>query len=167
MARARGRTSRPDYSWTNFGDVEKTQAIGGDAVLGSSVSVVNTPQTLIRIRGKVGCYLDAGAGNEDVMILCGVCILSPDAVAAPEIFTGALDEGRWIWQGALYVASGAGIAAGAEESQFDSLDVDSKAMKRLKPNDQVVFVHHSPVALATDQSGTYDITWYLHCLIQS
>ena len=165
MAR-RSQGRRSDYVWNGLGDVELSQDVGANAgVLGSAILTPLTPLTVVRIRGRIGCYLDSSAGDESAMIVCGITILSPDAVAAPEPFTsGVADEGSWIWQGALYMHSGVGVAAGNEEAQVDRIDVDTKAMRKMKPLEQLVFVHQASVALVQDQSGTYDLTWYLHIL---
>ncbi len=165
MARSRGR--RSDYQWTQFGDVENAHDISSAVgTLGSTVSVVTIPQTLMRTRGRIGAYLDAGGVDESVMLLCGVTVLSADAVAAPELFQSSqVDDANWIWQGQIFLHSGVGVVAGSEEGQFGSIEVDSKAMRRLKPSSQVVFVFQTPAELVTDQGGTLDISWYLHCLI--
>ena len=69
----------------------------------------------------------------------------------------------WIWQGALYVNSGA-EAAVIPNFLSDSIVVDSKAMRKLKPGQSIAFVHETPSQLVTNQSGTYDITYFFHCL---
>jgi len=163
----RGRTGRrTDYSWSNFGDVSLGQGVGGSGTFGLVASNVIAPQTLTRVRGQIGVTLDAAAADESAMILCGLMALNTDAFVgggAPEIFTGGDDEASWIWQGALYVSSGAEAAVVGDQLS-DSLAVDSKAMRKLKPGQSIVFVHHSPAELATDQGGTYDLTYFFHCL---
>ena len=89
MARQRsGR--RTDYSWSNFGDVALAQALSAGGLFGATSSAVLVPQTLMRVRGRVGVVLDTGGLNESVMVLCGLMAINTDALAgaaAPEIFT--------------------------------------------------------------------------------
>ena len=164
----RGRSGRrTDYSWTNFGDVATGAAINAGGIFGGTGSVVATPQTLTRVRGKVGVVLDTVAANESIIFLCGLMVASSDgfvAGAAPEIFTNAGDEASWIWQGALFVDSGA-EAAVITDNLSASIDVDSKAMRKLKPGQTIAFVHEAPLELAVDQGGTYDVSFFFHCLI--
>ncbi len=166
MARQRGR--RTDYQWANVGDVELgTDLAVAAALYGSTGLTFALPGTIMRIRGRIGCYLDAGAADENAMILVGLIVVDSDSFvsgAAPELFTTADDDASWIWQGALYVNSGVGVLAGSEEGQFDRIDVDTKAMRKIKTNSTLALVHQAPAGLVTDQAGTYDLTWYLHVL---
>ncbi len=166
--RSSGR--RTDFSWSAMGDVVVAQDIGIDASFGPTGSLVNQAQTLMRIRGTVGVTLDTGAVNESVVIVCGVVIVTADnfSVGGPPDFqvNGLADEGSWVWQGSLYLSSGA-EAAIIGDGLIATVEVDTKAMRRLKPNDTVAFVHQAPAALAIDQGGTYDISYYLHCLAGS
>jgi len=163
----RGRSGRrTDYSWSNFGDSIVAADIGQQGDFGPAVSTVLAPQTLMRIRGKVGVVLDTGGANESAIILCGIMVGNTDLIVGggpPELFTGQDDEASWVWQGALYVNSGA-EAAVVTDFLSDSLDVDSKAMRKMKPGQAIAFVHQSPAELAVDQGGTYDLTYFFHCL---
>ncbi len=168
---ANRRTSRPTYQWSNFGDVENNQDLStATSRFGSSGSAVNTAQTLIRVRGKVGVTLDAAAVNERAMILCGLIAVNGDAfaagdTAAPEIFTNSDDEASWIWQGALYVDAGSEAAVN-ENRLSDSIEVDSKAMRKLKPGQVITLVIHTPAELVSDQTGLFDLVYFFHCLNQ-
>ncbi len=169
MARTRsGR--RTDYQWFNLGDVEVTQDLGvATAKFGSVGFDILRPQTLTRIRGKVGVMLDAGGVGESAMILVGLTVLTNDSFItgqAPELFNASLDEGNWLWQGALYVASGDEGAVVAD-GLFDRLEIDSKAMRRMKASDTIAFVHQIPTELLSDATGTYNLTWYIHGLLGS
>ncbi len=162
----RGRGRRPDYDWRHFGDVQNSNDISvASATLGSTTFAFTQSQTLVRCRGRVGAYLDGTAADESIMILCGLTILSPDAVAAPELFkSDGQDDGSWIWQGSIYLHSGVAVTAGAEEGQFGSLELDSKAMRKVKVGEQLAFVFQTPAELVTDQGGTFDLIWHVHHL---
>ncbi len=167
MARARRSGRGPDYQWSNFGDVENGQDLGaGAAVFGSTGLASGVPHTCVRVRGKVGVVLDTGGVDESAMILCGLMRVTSDFFAtgvAPELFTSAADEASWVWQGVLYVNSG---SEGAIVTDFlsDTIEVDSKAMRKFKVNDVLAFVFESPAALQKDQAGTYDLTYFFHVL---
>ncbi len=169
MARGRRSGRRTDYTWLNTGDVELAQDLTTSVgTFGSSSLVATAAQTVTRLRGRIGVYLDAAAADESAMILVGIGIFDADQVvagAAPELFAGGIDDGSWMWQGALYVHSGVGVVAGSEEGQFDRIDIDSKAMRRMKANESIALVHQVPAPLVSDQGGTYDLTWYLHELV--
>ena len=164
MARDRGR--RTDYQWSNFGDRENGQDIATVASFGTTGLASDRAHTCVRIRGRVGVILDAGAVNESAMILCGLVRVTTDAFAsgaAPEIFANGDDEASWVWQGALWVNSG-DEAAIVPDALSDSIEVDSKAMRKFKTNDTLAFVHEAPGALANDQAGLYNLTYYFHVL---
>ena len=166
MARARRTGRASDYQWGNFGDQMSTQDIGAEATFGTSALTPGLAATCVRLRGKVGVTLDTGAPDESVIVLLGVAVVPLDmfqAGAAPELFTGADDEMSWLWQGALYVSSG---AQGAVINEFlvASIEVDSKAMRKAKATDVVAFVFEAPTELARDQTGTFDLVYFFHAL---
>ncbi len=171
MARRRGFGGGrgPDYNWNHFGDVNNANDLGTSvSVLGSTSLVFSGAQTIVRIRGKVGCILDTGGVNESTMLLVGLTILNADAVAsgvAPELMTPASggDDGNWIWQGALWVNSGA-EAAVVPDALSDSVEVDTKAMRRVKSNESLAFVFQTAAELTVDATGTIDITYFMHVL---
>ncbi len=163
----RGRGRRTDYTWSNFGDRENAHDISTVAgVFGTTGFTSGAAQTITRIRGKVGAVLDPGAVNESVMILFGLMVLATDSFvggAAPEIFTNSQDEASWIWQGALWLDSG-DEAAIVTDNLSGSIEVDSKAMRRIKINDTLAFVFQTPTELANDQTGLINLTYYFHVL---
>ena len=167
MPRRSGR--RTDYDWSAIGDVGLGNTLAGAAAtFGVTAFLSSLSQTLTRIRGRVGVTLDATAADENAIILCGITVVNNDtftAGAAPEFqVDGGQDDSSWIWQGSMYVSSGA-EAAVISDGLIATVEIDTKAMRRLKPNDSVAFVHQSPAALATDQGGTYDISYYMHMLL--
>jgi len=167
---ARRRTSRPDYSWTNFADTELDLDLSTSvAQFGTTASTVLTPQTLIRTRGAVGVTLDPAAVNESALIIVGITVVLADHFTQgnpPEIVTNSDDEGSWIWIGSLYVHSGNEAAVNPNRLS-DSIEIDAKSMRKLKPGQAIVMVINTPAATVTDQGGTYDLIYYVHCLNQS
>jgi len=163
---------RTDYEWISVGDFEDNVDLGvATGTFGSTGLTIARPLTLTRLRGRVAVTLDAGAVNENAMILCGVMILTADKFVggggAPELFVQAgSDEASWVWQGSLYVSAG-DEAAVNENWLSQSLEIDSKAMRRMKPSETLAFVFQAPTELVRDASGTYNVTWHLHALFGS
>jgi len=165
---ARGRQGRrTDYQWANTGDVLVSNDLSDNpAVFGTTGATFAAPGTITRVRGRVGVVLDATAVGESAMILCGLIVVTEDAFAggiAPELASAGDDEGSWIWQGALYVNSGA-EAAVATDALSHTIEIDTKAMRRVKSRDVLAFVFQAPAIIVVDQGGTYDITYYYHTL---
>ena len=168
MARgSRGGGRRTDYTWFNIGDVESSQDIStATARFGTTFFNFNETGTLMRLRGRIGFTLNAAAVDEKVMCLVGIMALATDSTisgAAPEIFSNTADEASWIWQGALYAESG-NEAAVNENFLTDRIDIDSKAMRRIKSNTSLALVFHTPAELVRDQGGTFSLTYYIHGL---
>ncbi len=164
----RGRSGRrADYQWSNLGDDENGQDLGANTgVFGSTGLAILVPGTIVRIRGTIAGQLDAGGADERAMILLGLGIFRSDYFAtgtAPELFTAAADEGSWIWQGQLYLSSGS-EAAVVNDFLVDRLTIDTKAMRKVKAGETLALVHQAPAAMVVDQTGTYDLTWFIHCL---
>ncbi len=171
MARGR-RTSRPDFSWANFGDIEAAVDLSvATAQMGTTALEAVVPQTLTRIRGKVALTLNAAGVGESVLMVCGLLIMNKDAfavgnTAAPELVLNGIDEASWIWQGTLYVDSGDEAAVNTN-FLTDSIEVDSKAMRKQKPGQTLVFIWQANGQLVQDMGGVYDLTYFFHCLAQS
>ncbi len=168
MAR-RSSGRRTDYEWGNFGDsiVALDQLASG--TIGPIFASFSVAGTLVRIRGKVGATLNTAAVGEHVMLLLGLTVISNDAAAAgvvPEILNdvNAIDDGNWVWQGAIYLSSG-DEGAVVSDMLMGSIDIDTKAMRRFKASDALVFVAQAPPLLGVDQGGTIDLSYYIHNLI--
>ncbi len=156
MARARTAGRRPDYEWvTNtFNQRGIDLAVGTDdhvLLLGTV-----TPSTLMRIRGKMSVQLDTAAVDETGVIAAGIIIVGQAAQAAG---TASLpkpsDEGPapWIWHQFFNVTSGS-EAAMVNDFLVETVEIDSKAMRKIHNDEQIVLVCSS--AIVTDQGGTWD-----------
>ncbi len=173
MARGSGRSRgrRTDYSWAGVGDIIAALDIGAVASFMGNSSQFTGAGTIMRVRGLVGATLNAGAVSESGIVLCGLVVVSNDAKvagAAPEFTVSGADaeEGHWLWTGSIYLSSG--LEAAIVNDQLSStVEVDSKAMRRVKPNDVLAMVVEAPSALWTDQAGTISITARWRLLIGS
>ncbi len=163
MPRRAGR--RTDYEWANCGDVKTANDMGAVAFVICSLEIA-LAGTLTRMRGRVGATLNTGGVGEHCILLLGVAIMNTDAVTAggfPEILSSGTDEASWVWQGSIYLSSGAEAAIVPDRLSWD-IGIDTKAMRRMKPSENVVLIGELPAALANDQAGTVDVTGFLHTL---
>ena len=158
---------RPDYDWLNVGDVLLAQDIASEAAFTGTGIGIGASATLTRIRGKIGCTLDAGGVDEAGLVLAAIGLFDTDSFAAgsaPEIFNPSTDEHSWIWQGQLYLSSGSEGAVVSDQLSA-SIEVDAKAMRRWKPGSTLALVTELPTELWSNQTGTVDTYYFLHALI--
>ncbi len=164
MPRRSGR--RSDYTWAHFGglitahDLGTTSAAGGNATF--SVALTST---IMRLRGRVFAQLDAGGVDERARVMCGVALVKTEGVGEiPELETAGSDEGDWLWTGSLFVSSGA-EAAVVSDGLFDRIDVDTRAMRRVKgAQDSLIFAIQTPAVTTVDATGTVDVIYGLRVL---
>ena len=148
-----------DDSLTAIDLAEGTQATGTTGL------VANVPITVLRIRGLIGAQLDPGATDERVLLLFGLIV-----VPVPAFNVGGVsmpgpvseDSDDWIWQGGLWLTVGA-EAGVAQEGSFGSLEIDTKAMRKMKPDEVMALVVQ--VAESVDQAGTFDAQYYFRMLL--
>jgi len=167
---ARGRRGRgiTDYNWGNFGGVAATQDLSnGSGIQGATAFAFSQASTLVRIRGKVAMTLDPGGADESVLAVCGLILMSADAFAAvapPEPVTLGVSDATWIWTGQLYLSSQDDATAGNGHALTDRIECDSKAMRKVKAHDRLVFVFQFSSALVVDQTGTVDVSHFFRVL---
>ncbi len=165
MAR-RGRSGATAHkSWLVVGG----QAAAVDAAasaLGSGLTSFDLPQTLLRVRGRVQVQLDAAAVDERVTVAMGLIVV-PDRAASVGITAVPLPssngEDDWLWHGFAMVTSGA-EAAIVPDALIATIEIDSKAMRKVKPDESLVFVVESVSAATVDQGGSFDVIYGYRCL---
>ena len=149
---------RPSYRWIGMGDTWTDEAIPAKFQPASAGNEFAGTQTIRRIRGTWGATLNAGAVQELLIVRAGIRIVSSDAanVGITVIPGPALDRrSDWIWTGQLYLSSGA--EAAIIPQQLSSVGViDSKAMRKVRATDVVLFVVEVVAAEYVDQAGTLD-----------
>ncbi len=167
MARSRsGR--RADYEWTGAcGEVDAVDLAESTNVSTSGIVFVDfvAPFTIARIRGHIFCQLDATATDERAIIAWGIGIVSTDARQAGST-PDPSDEPDfpWMWYGYSTITSLAETAA-SPQGMFHRLEVDTKAMRKVKPGQSVVLL--GQVCKAADQAGTWDVLAGLRVLLAS
>ena len=134
----RGRSGRrTDYTWngTVFGS-----ANAADTASIQVIATIAGPGTLMRSRGELVASIDAPTDGDKVIISYGLIIADDDQVTAgvtafPNPQTDM--DANWLWHGFIPLLA---QAANLEHAAVGRLTIDSKAMRRMKQNDQVVLV---------------------------
>ena len=160
MARSRTSGRRTDYGWSGNNFTRLAQTTGGSA---NSLADSEAPQTLMRCRGEILYRMDVAAAGDAGNLGFGIIILDNAALAAgagsiPSPVT-ALDA-DWLWHGWGLCHSETGTQSDSLSSHIGRLVIDSKAMRRMKTNDNVVFVGDVVIL-----SGTPTFDWQVGCRI--
>ncbi len=141
------RTGRPgktiDYKqW--FAIPFLRQESGTDGTLSGGAIGFLVPATILRMRGYVQVSLDATKQVDDrVLVTFGLAIMSTDAfLLGPTSFPDPADEPEfpWLWWAQMQLE--AYVTAGEEAWGMTAqrLEVDSKAMRKVKPGQSLVWV---------------------------
>ena len=121
--------------------------------LGASIAFA-VPLTILRIRGEVVINMDGAADNASNQVTVGLGIISSDAFAAgagsvPEPATESEYPWMYWYSTPLRVADFSAIATEASQIAAASrLVVDSKAMRKVKPGESLVWVIETSAAIA-------------------
>ncbi len=139
MGRAnRGR--RTDYEWSG-GNFSAAEASGGSSV--GTLVTINVPGTLMRIRGNVLVSIDGPTDGDKVIAAMGIILVTEEALAAGASAIanpGDINDldAPWIWHQFLPLQSQAIVSTSAGQ-QFMRVEMDSKAMRKVKPTQSLVF----------------------------
>jgi len=151
MARRRsGHGKRIDYThWTYFS--ASNLAIGAGTAAATLNAAVHEPETLLRIRGSLSCYMD-GASAPGKLVSIGVgIILVPEGTGTTQLWTPITDgDAPWIWVSYFEIAY--------EEMVTDVIDVpgmtsyreviDSKAMRVIRNQELQYVVENATIGSA-------------------
>ena len=158
MARQRSSGRRADYAWAGASFFRVAQTTGGSA---NSVAILNGPGTIVRTRGEILGMMDVGAAGDTAVLGFGIIIIDDDAFAAGagSIPSPVLDTpADWLWHGWMPLRSETGTQSDDQGSHVGRLTIDSKAMRRVKQNDNVVFVGDVNIL-----AGTPTVDWAVGC----
>ncbi len=141
MARNRGKVI-DRKEWNGMGSAQETISTVATTVLGSLSFAI--PATILRIRGSVYVFFDATQQAGDLMrCTFGIAKVSTDALtlgatALPDP-AGDIDF-PWMWWAQITLNStvAADVSSYGQSNQI--IEVDSKAMRRIKPNESLVMV---------------------------
>jgi len=139
MARGRSTGRRTDYTWVGtFADLG---SLAGTALV-SPIAIINQAATVMRVRGRLALNLITSTTVGVLRMAAGIIIADDDAVAAgtssiPNPVTDL--DAEWLWNGALYISTmSTTLSENAGANVIDRIEVDTKSMRRVKQNEQVV-----------------------------
>ena len=165
--------ARRSFGSRGHGSRRLTQWIG--PALQEFVSVASTGATLIgsapfdeastvvRVRGQATIQPGSFAADLNVVGAIGIGVVSSEALgvgvsAIPEPFTDA-DWGGWLLWRAFSFHLDVQTAAGFDLNSALQLDLDSKAMRKVGPNESIVLI-------AESQTGAFDISMPVRMLVK-
>jgi len=135
MPRGFRSTRRKDYSWVGWAG---GGGVGSDAsATPISLGEAQVTQTCVRIRGQIIASIDGPVDGDRVVVNAGIIIVSADAFAAGSASmpspTSDLDA-PWSWFGTMLLMAQEAVAT-ADGQNWARLEIDSKAMRRMKTNE--------------------------------
>jgi len=136
--RSKGR--RTDYQWSGLLPVGIPLANAATSAI--TVVTVTSPLTLYRTRGEIVASIDGPTNNDKVGLSMGIIVATEEQVATG---AGAMPDpavdlaAEWLWHGFILLQSQA-ITTTSAGQQYDRRSVDSKAMRRMKPTQSLVFI---------------------------
>ncbi len=166
MPRPRSRFRGPAQSarltqWIGPADQNYVAVGSGAKNIISSFSVAE-PITVMRTRGMISVKPTSDASDLVIAGAIGVCIVSTEAFTAGiASIPGPFDEGFWggwlVWRSFCYdFRFGSGTGAQYPDWNFE---IDSKAMRKVSPNEVVV-------AVAESQAGAFSLFHGVRTLIK-
>ena len=163
---ARGRSSIVAHKeWSSGDDTASAIDIAEQTVTLGGVGLAPTEAvTLLRTRGSLGIQLDAGAVDERALIVFGITIVNVTAFTAGVAAVPSPvsePDANWIWMGDVWLSSHA-EAAISDTFLGQRLVIDSKAMRKIKPDEVQIIV--GEVAESVDQTGTFDWQYHMRVL---
>ncbi len=127
-------------------------------------SVGTAPTTLMRMRGRVLAYADGAQAPPSGPILLSMGIIKvPEGTGSTVLYDPAADgNAPWIWFDTIIL--------GYEEMVTDAIDVpvatgqrlivDNKAMRRIRPDEELQFVvTNTTIGTALTSNLAYQIRW--------
>jgi len=128
-------------------------ATGGATLIASTA--IEEQTTVVRTRGHCSVQPGSFAADLNVIGAVGMCVVSQEALAAgvtavPEPFTDA-EWGGWLVWRSFSLHLDVQSAVGFDANSALEFEVDSKAMRRVSPNEAIVIV-------AESQAGAFDIS---------
>ena len=142
----RGRSgSVHNKEWTATCAASTVMDIAIGTLVAFNMFVADEAETILRTRGRVMAHFDPASVNESVTVAVGLAVVSARAVAAGAAsLPRPATEGAypWLWHGWLMMDSFAVqiLEASASPAWVDRLEIDSKAMRKVKETEVVALV---------------------------
>ena len=140
MARGRRTGRKTDYSWQGASGVLTTIGTANQFLV---LAIFGAPFTVMRTRGNVVLTMDTGAAGDAMAVGLGIIILKDSVVTAGAASmpgpSNVLDA-EWVWHQWVPLLSQTGTQSDDVGGQVARVEIDSKAMRKVKSNEQIVFV---------------------------
>ena len=141
---------RPDYQWNGATWAQAGQ--GTTHSLGSGTIVVfNAPGTIMRVRGYASITIDAGAAADSMVLALGLIVANDDLVSAgATAFASPINDldADWLWHSFFPVHAESATPGDGADHNVQQV-IDSKAMRRVKQNDNLAMVIDGQVLAGT------------------
>jgi len=154
---------RTDYNWNGL-IAGGTQSAATTAIAEIFVSLLSL--TVYRVRGEILCSIDGPVDGDKIMVAAGIIVVTEEQLAAgsgsianPADASDLND--RWLWHGFLPMIA---QASGDDRTVAARLTIDSKAMRRMKPAESLIF---KVGALSLAGTPAYDWNVGIRCLVGS
>ncbi len=139
MARARRSSGRrTDYAWNGgsllMNNLTATKVVGG-------MVTVNQSSTLMRARGEIKAGLDGPTDGMVGAVGFGLIVGSDDQLAAGQTaFPSPVSDldADWLWHGWILLHAFSATTNESFGAQHGTLSIDSKAMRKVRQNDQII-----------------------------
>ena len=138
---ARQRSGRKtDYSWSG-GSFNQASIATANVI--ETIVTFNEAGTIYRCRGNLLALLDVQAAGNVNLLGVGLMVASDAQVAAgATAFPSPIDavDADWIWHSFLPLKSETGTQSDLLGGQVARMEIDTKAMRKVKMNDNLVMV---------------------------
>ena len=159
MPRSRGRKTDYEWSGATWG---VSQSAGGSTITGIAVFV--TSGTIFRIRGNGVASIDGETDGDKMVLGLGLMVISNEAFAAGVASAPSPigdPNAAWLWHQYVPLQS---QAANNEHQAVGRFEIDSKAMRKFKPNSTLALMWTGGTLLG---SPAFDVTGGIRVLIGS
>jgi len=109
--------------------------------------------------------MDVGAADSAGVVGVGIIVGSTDALGVgATAFPSPIDDmdAEWLWHGLFAMRAVAGTQTDTDGGQYRSREIDSKAMRRFKQNEQPVIMVDSSIL---SSSPTFDVVIGVRMLV--
>ncbi len=157
--------------WEGAGiNLSVTTGTTGFQTIVSEALLENSPNpTLVRIRGSILVMLNSSAASPGACLaVCGIKVVQAAALAASAPAAPFTDIGSdWIWWTTVAINLAAGGSAGSPnvdgQTVMQRIVIDSKAMRKIKGNEVLVFMAENVVVTSTQ---TFDVDGAMRVLFK-
>ena len=142
MSNGRGRTgAKVRYDWQgSFGEIT---SLAGSAIVGFLLAVADKAETIRRTRGEILILFEgAGLVDEDACVVGWGLMVMPSGAVAGGVTVGPITNSNsdWFAYGMVPLKAVGATEEAPLGTMSARIDIDSKAMRRLRESDEVVLV---------------------------